>query len=227
MQSQELNNQEIKIEDLLKQVKPSDPTIEKIEDPMVRFLTFFNIQSGRYKIRIKLLYKLFCSFGSTSLNQKEFTTKLGLFFPIKRGTISISKHKFKLSNEAYRHLVEQQSSKGFNGRVLKQFENYIKYYNIQSGSMWMELYCLYYLYRKWRFRQINTNEMGYTYFRELVRNYFTTNLEKKVWWVQVDDSIKQHLSDELRRTIIQDRIKWAQRRKPKIRIRPNEGQDAQ
>lgn len=224
------NIQSVDTNELLKQLNNSsvsevDKELVKTYEPVMGFLSHFNIKTGHYRVHKSLLYRLYSQWSKEPLRRMEFYTRLSWYFVDQRSNktyLSLSKNKWNISNVLHKTLfVNSQKKLPSDHRRKQQFEKYLKYYDIKRGTsnsfIWIETVALYYLYDKWRFRFKGQTYIVRKFFRMYCESYFETQLKNKIHYSKIDASIKRHLTDEIRREIIQGYTrKW--KRKPKIKI---------
>lgn len=191
---------------LLKNSSSSKTEIIKSFNPIVNFITFFNLQEGKHKVHIDILYNLYKSWDKEPLLRNNFKRELTKFLPnSKKGNyFLLSKKALKLENETYKYLLEKQVIIQKDINKNKVFDKFLEFYQITNGTCWIEGAALYYLYDLWEYQlKRRSGQLTKDRFFKYCKAYFEYGLGNRILYFKVNSEIKTQLTDQMRREIIQ------------------------
>jgi hypothetical protein len=174
--------------------EPNKIKIYEWPNDVMDFISVYNIKTGTNPITLNLLYRLYRKWSNSPVKMRELSITLTDIFPSKRSTIIyIDKTLLNLKEEIYKLLkpVDKTRHKGW----LEHFNKYLNEYSIKSGGLFIKDTVLYNLYDKWCYKK--RNPLGLTQFTNHCKLYFNWKLVYNHWWFKVDESIKNHLSENL------------------------------
>lgn len=163
------------------------------------FISFYHLKQGEELITTKLLYRLYCHWSKNPITSRSFIQVLTDIFPSSRSgrsvTILLNKKALDISQEVYKYLEskDKTKSKGWT----KHFNDYLNYYSIKKGGLFIKNSVLYSLYDKWTYGNKNRHPLGYNQFSKFCQVLFKQKLVDNNGWSAVNNSIEQHLTDDL------------------------------
>lgn len=194
------------LEDLLKAAQDEDTTTEKPVldltvngNDVMSFLAFYNIKPGDELVRDIVLYKLYKCWSKNPMAKREFILNVGDFIPYKKYNSdlyrSINLDYKSLTAKTIEYLDKKTIDKTKSKSWTRHFDCYIKQFDLQSGSFWVEDYILFYLYTKWTHDNNLKKTLGLAQFRNFCSIYFINEKRtKKCTYFRINDSIKNHLT---------------------------------
>lgn len=200
------------LEELLKDLEnPSESeTIQVEEDSILTFLSFYNIEPGKEKIKDTLLYKLYKQFTKDPKSAQGFHTAIGSYIPTVtefnyQRFYLINQKVLNLSKRALEFLKKDVKARPRH-RVISlriHFDNYMKKYALEPKDefIWASFDVLYNLYDKWTYEIKKKNRLSLEEFRKLCQIYLIHKENKTAQWFKVNISITKHLSKEMDKKI--------------------------
>lgn len=213
---------EYSVEELLKLMDESKEDVSKkpeeeyVENEVIKFLVYYDIKPGIYRINSKLLFKLFkawCkdktykyeTFTRNMLNQieKKFSSKnleKFQYFKINKSLLNIT-----------RFLEEAKPKKIIFRKTMfykKFMEEFIEQHKLAAGPIFVEADILYYLF-DYHNQKKGRRLIGYERFVSMCHLYFP---EKQLGfgstWFGLNESIKTLITPEWVKTWRQGRVKY-------------------
>jgi hypothetical protein len=142
-------------EDLIELIENEDGLSEKsdlsdFKNDILSFISSLNIEPGEYKVNKNTLYLIYKAWSNSPINKSPFISQIALHLPSTPDTkyVLINKNSIKLTHEAYVRFKKQT-------HVLKttkhvdDFNDFLKYFSIESGTYFFELDFLYLLYTRY------------------------------------------------------------------------------
>lgn len=207
----------INTEDLLKSLKSvSADVYVSHANPIVEFLVTFNIKDGHHKVHRDILLELYRAGKHQKIRKAQFARELNKYISkYSHKYFYINKTAFKISETAYKLLIKKVApAVKPESNADKQFTAFCKYYGVSKGTMWIEGYALYYLYDLWKYNHYSKSKpMSKMLFLKFCETYFEWAYRDHYIYFKVDESIKQHLSDEIRRQLLEGQLWTAKKRK--------------
>jgi len=188
--------------------------ISQFNDDVVGFCTHFDIQSGTFTVRQTLLYKLYKLWSFEPVSRETFGRRINQYIlPHQKGRYwyyLLDINALKISIEAYKILQKQIRDKTKSPHYKRHFENFIKHYDIKSGTYWIESFMLYYLYDKWIYKIHKHNPMGEFQFFNFCKIYFDykRKTSNRVMWFKVNKAISNYFTKEEYEEIRKGREKY-------------------
>jgi hypothetical protein len=187
------------LEELLALVnKEVDNTVQVSQlvptDPILSFITKFDIKPGENKVPSKILFKLFKKhFKRTEINSHTFCIRLSDYFFYKSGYFNISIDVYYIKN-LYKPPKRINKSKFYNTRILK----FMSHYDIKPGPLYIELDILFYLFNnfidEYKLKQMSIQRFSQILSEHLKSKYFK---DKRYKYFAVDESIKNKVDQQL------------------------------
>lgn len=175
---------ELSEEELLKSLESEEEIIPQAANNVVAFLLFYNIEPGVFPVKSRVLYKLYTKYTKEPVPVQVFSLEVGNYIKNVTGYLHINKSAFKIADKTFELLQKRNYQ---TSPILKRhYENFIKTYNFQIGSIWTCSNDLYQEYRNWckkvgRRRPIskmNFNKLCILYFKEKIvkgKKYYGIN----------------------------------------------------
>lgn len=177
--------------------EPSKIKVYSWPNDVLEFISVYNLKTGEERIIGKLLYKLYKLWSKNPINKKTFVSTLTDLFPSMQNgpnlAILLDKKALDLKQEAYNYVKPRSKvkDKGW----IEHFQKYLSNYSIKKGSFFVKDIVLYKLYSQ-LFNKKH-NPLGLVQFNNFCKMYFTTKLIKKNYWFGLNETIQNHLTEEL------------------------------
>lgn len=190
---------ELSIEELLKIAETSQfsPLIYKSKTDVIEFISFYQLKLGDNKVTSALLYNLYRRWSNNPIPRQSFTKEVTELFPVTRWGIGylfgLNKSKEELLNTKAEFNKKKLKTKS--PKYAKHFQNYLKHFNIKSGSFYVKDVVLYNLYDKWR--QYKRHLFSLEQFIPFCKIFFKYKKIKGNYYFAVDKEIKSQLSENL------------------------------
>lgn len=181
------------LEELL---KSSESVTSQPSSEIIRFLTVFNIQSGKTRVKAKLLYSIYYKWSQTPMGHTHWGHEMAKFVAYYDEWYYISIPAFTLSEDALKALTPVKKSRYKSKQWHRHFKNFIAHYNMKPGKFWVEQSVLFYLYDLWTFKIRRKRCLGPTDFTIFLRHYFKIVTRKGVSIISVDHSILNYITTE-------------------------------
>jgi hypothetical protein len=190
---------------------------DKIQNVVIKFLIFYDIKPGIYKINGKTLYKLFRSWNrgndpiSYDLFVKQmngqFKTKNQMLYGKNNPYFSVSTSLAKITKhieEKSKKIVRFKKSKNY----LRYMEEFLNRHNIKPGNIYVESDVLYYMFDSYQHNK-KRKMMNYFNFISLCNLFFETReLGLGTTWFGVSEEIKNLITPEWLTVWRQGRVKY-------------------
>ena len=199
------------LEELLKDLDDPNESTEQIqieENSILTFLSFYNIEPGKERIRNTFLYRLYKQFTKDPKSPKAFHRVLYDYIPFVE---EFNDDKFYLINQKVLNLskrVIEFLKKDDKSKLRKRatswkfhFDNFVDKYDIKPGDdknfIWVSFPILYNMYDKWTYEIKKNNRLSLEEFRRLCQIYLNHKESKKTQWFKVNNSITKYISREM------------------------------
>lgn len=201
-----------KLEDLLKALesKDEDPKADWIQEfhhteDVTPFLSFYNIKPGNELVQSKILYKLYKTWSKDPLRETQFNWKIKDYIEYKEGYLKLNIDALQVSNKVIDYLKEHTQNKTKSPSWKRHFDNFLTYYNIESGDNWVESYYLYHIYDLWTYKNKVKSWLGYKQFINFCDIYFKQKrrTSSKIKWFAISIDIRTLLTKETMENIKQ------------------------
>jgi hypothetical protein len=189
---------------------------EYIDNEVVKFLAYYNIKPGSFKINSKILFKLFKAWTKDkTYKYQDFTRNLQLQFNQNIKIINYERFVyFKIDKNLVNitRFLEEAKPKKITFRktmFYKKFmEEFIEEHKLGKGPIFIEADILYYLFDFYNHKK-GRRMIGYERFVSMCHLYFE---EKQLGfgstWFGVNESIKNMITPEWVSTWRQGRVKY-------------------
>lgn len=199
------------VEELLKTIEDDETPLSEehdivnyptLENDLVAFLSFYEIEPGNDVVPKAMLYKLYGLWSDSPITRNHFGQEMAKFvlshvkgaqtyYLLNKSSIRLTKAAYDLINKHTRDLSKSPPWKA-------HFENFLNKYEIKAGYFFIESYALYDLYDEYVYSIDKKRPLGYRQFVNICKIYFkkvriTSN---KVMWFGVDKSITNFLTPE-------------------------------
>jgi hypothetical protein len=157
-------------------------------DDIVRFLAFYDIQPGNHIISTLTLRKLYNSWTkqypkpsfkvfkrsvSKYLLPMRYPNSESVYYLINKDTYSVEEENQKLREK--KHKAKIYTYKRNN---IKHFQNFLDYYDIRAGKVYIEMFLLYYIYDKWVSKNNTKYRLSEPIFSDYCTLYFPKHLQE-------------------------------------------------
>lgn len=208
---------ELDIEELLKAVEQAPKEViskktaeEQVENKIFQFVMFYDIKPGYHKVPKRLIHIMYKYWSKEKMPRNAFTYEFHKVFTGKENTTNYFLNKsvatlLKQHESDKPKKIDYTKSKTYQ----KLFADYLNHYNIKPGNLYVECDLLYYLFDMFVTKKRRAS-IGFFKFFSLIANKFNKkDLGYGVTWFGVDESIKQHLPQEVVERWRQGRAKYA------------------
>ncbi len=194
-------------EELLKDLENSSHSDKRkihVNDDILSFLRFYNLEEGRFKVKSYVLYKLYRWYTQTPRSKMSFHLKMNQYLPIHKERdevyYKINRKAVNLTEKALEILKPKREKTLYNGNSLN-FKNFIKKFNLKIGTddsfIWISIDMLYDLYDEWTYNIYKKNPMDRYAFMSFCSLYFPKcKRSSDVLWFQMSETIKETLTEE-------------------------------
>lgn len=217
-QSEKLIN-EYSVEELLKLIETSadkeDITVkteeEQINNEVIRFIIFYDIKPGNYRINSKTLFKLFKAWNKNkNYKHSDFLKNMHHCLERKFGKSNITYLKINKSLTNIVRFIEEAKPKRITFRktmFFKQFlEEFMEEHKLTAGPIYVEADILYYLFDYYNHKK-KRRMISYLNFVSMCHLYLPfRQLGFGSTWFGVNESIKNLITPEWVKTWRQGRI---------------------
>lgn len=173
------------LEELLRLASEKDEEKKtNIVDDVVRFLLFCGIEPGKNKVTIKQLYLFYNKWSTKKKPRLTFVKTLTKYVSKKHTFVFLNKTIFELEEKFQ---TTFKSKKHFVKNSTEHYKRFANFYNLKSGTNWIDEFILYYLYKQWVYKNkgqkmSNTKFISYSklffkhkFIKDDNRNYFGVN----------------------------------------------------
>ena len=179
---------------------------------------FYDIKPGSHKVPKKLIYKLYKYWSKTNLEHEHIGIRFREVY-----TGEENRANFFLSKDIASFLkhFQELKPKKFNytksKTYQKLFKDYLDFYNIKPGNVYVEADILYHLFDTFvtKRRRIGISMNKFTTL--LINKFNKKDIGYGVSWFGVDENIKQHLPQEVVDRWRQGRVKYGKKKTNKIK----------
>lgn len=184
----------------LEQYPSSEQSTREFETDVPLFLAFYKIKSGKDLINKKLLYRLYSLWSSNPLEQTLFTKEMHQYFkPHVKGAhqfFYINRKSLDISEEVYNFILAKSQPRTKIPAYKEHFDKFLNYYKIKPGSLFLETYILFDLYRTFVRKTRKKAPLGYKQFYNFCRLYFKKErmTQSRVGFFGVDKSIFEFIT---------------------------------
>lgn len=190
---------------------------DKIYNVVIKFLIYYDIKPGIYKINGKTLYKLFKSWnrGNDPISYDsfvhqmngQFKTKTQVIYGRKNPYFSVSTSLAKITKhleEKSKRIIKFKKSKNH----LRYMEEFLNKHNIKAGKIFVESDVLYYMFDSHQYKK-KRKMISYFNFISLCHLFFETKeLGLGMTWFGVSEEIKDLVTPEWLSVWRQGRVKY-------------------
>jgi len=215
------------VEELLKVIEDQETPISEehdivnyptLENDIVAFLSFYEIEPGNDPVPKTMLYKLYCLWSKEPITRKQFACEINKFVLVthkgSQASYLLNKSSLKLTQEAYSiinsHTRDYTKSPGWR----KHFEEFLASTGIKKGDWFIENHILYNLYDEYSYNTKKKARIGPIQFIRFCNLYFpekiTANKEK---WYGVNRSLETVLTPERLATLREQHGKKTNKKK--------------
>lgn len=200
---------QISDDDLLKLLKVDPQSISstnkvteylEYKNDVLDFISSINLKAGDNKITSKLLYKAYTRWSDKPIGHNAFTKELTDFFVYNQQYFLLNIKPLQLKK-----LITKEThpmSKTRMRSLGKHFQQFIKFYDLKSGGLYLKDIVLYNLYDKWAYIKDQENPISSRQFLRFLNRWFTSpppKFYKKAHYFAVDKNIEKHLTPDLRK----------------------------
>lgn len=208
---------EISIDELLKSLENEDLSKEAISfsytNPILSFIQTFELKAGKELVSDRVIHTLFKFwFKNEYINQRTFNYRMGAFIPSKtigrKRYYLLDKNILELAQKTqelyFKHKRPRVKSKAWN----THFEKFMTDTGLESGTVFVEVDILYYVYNRWCDDTRKKSPLGYDSFRDICHLNFDSKriCRNKLPWFGVNDKIKDLIT-------LEEVERWRQHRK--------------
>jgi hypothetical protein len=197
----------------------SEDTLEvpSFDNDIPVFLSKHKLESGENFIRPSLLYRLYCVFSESPVNQLTFSINTALF--IQR---SGSYFKMNITPQYILKILNPQVNKNhINSHIVKKhYELFLEKSNIESGTVWVKGMYLHEIYRFYCIDNKVKNRISHDSFIAISRLHFENKRigTNRAFWFKLNINVASILTPEhmerVQNASLKDE-KWSNDRKPK------------
>lgn len=177
----------------------SKPSEDHKRHDLLDFLSVYNIQSGSDRVFVKKIYELYKKWSLNPIGFSSFSTKIQFLFESVRygkgAVILINQTAIKIESELWKLIkpIDKTKYKGWKNH----FDNYLKYYGIKKGGLFIKDVVLYNIYDKWTYKNHKKHPLSFKQFCNFCKLYFKSKRNQGNYWFGVDNGIIQHLTEVL------------------------------
>lgn len=213
---------EYSVEELLKLMDSSKEEVttksdeEYVDNEVIRFLAYYDIKPGTYRINTKLMFRLFKAWSKDkTYKYADFIRNMYSQLEKKYTSINFEKFQYFKINKTLinitRFLEEAKPKKIIFRKTMyykKFMEEFIEQHKLAAGPIFVEADILYYLFDFYNHKK-GRRLIGYERFVSMCHLYFP---EKQLGfgstWFGVNESIKELITPEWVKTWRQGRVKY-------------------
>src|SRR6266700_12251 len=134
---------ELSTEELLENASKAEEILP--ENDIIKFISFYNIKSGKDKVTIHLLYYIYSHWSKEKISKSIFAREMGFFFVKDQGKLLVSMSDINFSKKAIELLQKKDKTKIKSFKT--HFENFLNKYNLIPDQYniknWIEDFSLY------------------------------------------------------------------------------------
>ena len=219
------------VEELLNILESSKDTDEskssvQATDDLLSFISYFNIKPGVNKVHNKVLFELYKSWSKNPVPKKKFWFSMPKYFTIHKTSTryyyEINLDAISVAKTTLKYLQDRKVDKVKYPSWQKHFADFINYYNIKKGNVWLEGYVLFYYYDKWNYhnkRKMKLSSINFLNFCKLHFEY-KIHYKKESYYFSVNkEFLDNYISQEKLNSLRQAREnKNAKRKKSKSKV---------
>lgn len=191
-------------EELLEAISKEEPApTVSIQQPtfgndIVSFLSFYEIQLGKDKVRFKMLYHLYKLWSKDPVSKETFARQMAMYLgDSKAGYYSINKGTLRLTEEAFKLVNEQTVNKAKSVPWRQHYEAFLHFYKITPGKYYLESHILFSIYKDYIITT-DRKALSYLQFNNLSKVFFKDckQTETGMYLFGINDSIREVLTEE-------------------------------
>ena len=195
--------------DLLAQLETAKDEKVKpnLKNQVAEFLRKYDLEPGDKAVSAKLLYKLYIKTTVKPKTKSYFTRHLRTLFSYTgSGMIYVNVdmyevlHKIDSLDKTKKHVVNRRKN------VRKEYEGFLKNYEIKEGTIVLEGFVLYYLYDNWIYKKRRDGISEWTFY-DVSRLYFDHEFKNEEICFKIDEGAFKHLSEAVLKEVRNGR-KW-------------------
>lgn len=187
-------------EELLSVLEGSTVKVHAAPNDILEFVDFYKLQPGEEKVTGKLLYNLYLKWSKNPVSKMTFHVTMYELFPRYRNNnlqiFLLNLNAINLKQETFKFLnIPDETKKKWRK---EHFDEYLYYYNLKSGRLFLKDIILYKLYKLWCSKTRKTRPLGFRQFINFCKLYFRKHkLIKRHYWFAVNTQVKSHLTEDM------------------------------
>lgn len=168
---------------------------------MLEFISAYRLKNGDHPVTTKLLYQLYLKWSERPLKPRAFTISMGNFIPyVNNRFFYINLNDQQILKRTFNFLKKTRTENKIKAYKI-HYENFLKKYDIKTGTFAVKTPVLYNLYDKWAYEIKRGRPLGYRVFLNFCKLYFNNKRIVHNYWFYVDKSIIKHFSEEMIRAM--------------------------
>lgn len=190
------------LEELLNSLNSEEEVnVVSASDDVFSFVSHFNIQPGEELVLKVALYDLYKKWSTQPVNRETFSVRTNkLFIEHVKGQkkyYKINLSSILIQQETLKYLEKKKLDRTKYPGWQKHFNDFIKFYNITKGNVWIPSYVLMHFYDKWCYnnrRKPLLSEITFFNFCKLHFEYKRNNESRMMWFGLNEEFFKSNLS---------------------------------
>lgn len=184
-------------EELLKLAESAESVQEfskaKPSNDVVDFFNVFNFNSGSQLINLTVLFKIYKSWSTDPVVFEQFRSLVRVVSPGVGINIPIDLDKFKVKKEDWIYFLEKNNDNRLETTLKKNFDRFLKKYNIDKGEISTSLEDLDKLYTQ--FCRPKNRVLNRDNFKKFLQLYFKGKKTSKGIFFMISIKIEEHLEN--------------------------------
>lgn len=185
----------LSLDDLINTAELEEEKQESVieyDTDIVSFLLAFDIRQGSYAVTVKLFYDLYKKWSKNPVKKTKFDKEVANFLiRHQKGPnvyYLVDKDVFKVSEEIQKLILGSRIDKTKSKTYKIHFDNFLKKYQLKSGTYYIESFILYFLYDRWAYSINKKNSLSSAQFFNFCKLYFPfkRNSESRVMWFGIE-----------------------------------------
>lgn len=180
---------------------------------IVPFLSFYKITPGETPVAKKLFYKLYKAYSKEPVSEKSFAYQMGNYISGTSYNYHVNIDTFAISNHIYK--AEKTRDKTKSLTYQKHFQWFLTERGVEKGTVWIEGFILFFIYKDFCKARRVTPRLGYVNFHKFLKLHlpYRRIKENRALWFHVNKETATIFSEEEKNVIRKAREKkgWSEK----------------
>lgn len=181
-----------------------------IDHDVFSFINALKILPGTKKVQKRLLYTIYRNWSTNPVTKVQFSIFICSFFEYNQYYYFLNLDALQIVRIPYKSIRKEKVDKTKSKNYKRHFESFLSFYELKSGTFYVEPRILYFLYDKWTYNNHNKHVLGFKHFLRFLNLYFDKKrlISSKLSFFGINEDIKlTHLNNECLETA----EKWARK----------------